>query len=118
MALRVCRYIAGLPKARLVRHPTQRGSLRSRMDALASASTATDTLVFLDHNVVVSKGWLEPLLDLLAKEPRVIAVPHYDQIPDPVTVICCWRSAIRPPASLSPFIPGFAVACSCTQIVQ
>jgi len=31
-------------------------------------------------------GWLEPLLDLLQKDPNTVAVPHYDLVHDPVSL--------------------------------
>ncbi len=50
----------------------------------AQEATAT-YIVFLDTNTIVNAGWLEPLLDLLTREETTIAVPHFDNINDPVS---------------------------------
>ncbi len=47
--------------------------------------TTGELLIFLDSNTLVTEGWLEPLLELVTREPTTIAVPHYDNINDPVS---------------------------------
>ena len=47
-------------------------------------STA-EYIVFLDTNTIVNTGWLEPLIDLVQKEETTIAVPHFDNVNDPVS---------------------------------
>lgn len=38
------------------------------------------TLLFLDSHCEVTDGWLEPLLDVLHKDPHTVAVPLMDII--------------------------------------
>ena len=47
-------------------------------------STA-EYIIFLDTNTIVNAGWLEPLIDLVQREETSIAVPHYDNVNDPVS---------------------------------
>jgi len=77
-------YLSSIRKAKLIRHDVQMGQLISRIDGLNAAGS--NIVVFLDTNVICSQGWLEPLIDLLVKQPRTIVVPHYDILHDPVTM--------------------------------
>ncbi|KAK2162412.1 hypothetical protein LSH36_99g04051 [Paralvinella palmiformis] len=76
-------YVKTIDKARLIRNREHLSMGASRMTGLKE--TKADTVIFLDTNVVVSKGWLEPLMGLLNTESNVIAVPHFDSINDPVS---------------------------------
>jgi len=77
-------FIKTIPKARLLRHENQIGQLKSRVAAMGVAKS--DIVVFLDVSVVCSRGWLDPLIVMLIKYPRYIAVPHYDSLRDPVAM--------------------------------
>ena len=57
------------------------GAAAVRMKAVIVA--AGDTLVFLDPDVMVNKGWLLPLMAHLYKEPESLAVPHFDNVLKP-----------------------------------
>ena len=59
------------------------GSGKARMKGVYE-STA-EYIVFLDTNTIVNTGWLEPLIDLVQKEETTIAVPHFDNVNDPVS---------------------------------
>ena len=76
-------YVTKLPNARMLRNGGREGVTRARLKGAASATAPV--LVFLDTTVVCARGWLEPLLQLIAAEKSVIAVPHYDSINDPVS---------------------------------
>jgi len=77
-------YVKSLRGVRLIRHKTQIGQLKSRLAGYNEAKS--DIVMFLDVTVVVSRGWLEPIIDLLVSFPNIIAMPHYDHILDPVTM--------------------------------
>ena len=76
-------YIDGISFAQMYILSIQKGPAGAKMYAAEKA--VGDVLVFLDGNVICSKGWLEPLLDLLDESPNSLAVPHYDDIHDPVS---------------------------------
>ena len=78
------KYLQAIPKARLVKFTTQQGTLKARIAAMREVKT--DIVVFLEANVICTRGWLEPLVDLLIKDHNVIALPHYDRIHSPVTL--------------------------------
>lgn len=76
-------YMKKLSNAVLLRNEERMGQAAARIQAAKAAKGVN--LIFLDPTVVVSKGWIEPLLAFIQKEPNVIAVPHHDKINDPVT---------------------------------
>ena len=54
------------------------GLMRSRVAGVEAATA--DVVVFLDSHCEVEDGWLEPLLDRVAKSPTTIASPVIDNI--------------------------------------
>lgn len=76
-------FTRSIEKVKLVRHEERLGSVKARVKALKSA--VSDIVVYLDTNVVVNHGWLPPLVALVQKQDSIIAVPHFDNINDPVT---------------------------------
>ena len=76
-------YMKGIKKGKLVRKPRREGAIRARQSGVAVANGSV--FVFLDTTVICNRGWLEPLLDAVAREPTSFAVPHYDNIHDPVS---------------------------------
>ena len=76
-------YVDKLPKAVLLRNEDREGQGRARIRGAKEAMGAN--LVFVDANVVVAPGWLEPLAAFINKEKGVIAVPHPDRVNDPVS---------------------------------
>lgn len=78
------RYLKTVPKARLLRLESQRGTLKARIAATKEAKT--DVVVYLEANALCGHGWLEPLIDLLVKDRSVIALPHYDRVHSPVSL--------------------------------
>ena len=72
-----------VPRARLIRNEDQLGEGRLRNEMARFAQYPT--VVFLSPTVVCSPGWLEPLIELLRDEPLTLALPHLDNVNDPVT---------------------------------
>ncbi|XP_053609841.2 putative polypeptide N-acetylgalactosaminyltransferase 9 [Plodia interpunctella] len=73
-------YIRKLPKVILVRSARREGLIRARMKAIEYSTGSV--LVFLDSHCECIKGWLEPLLDRIAKDPKTVVSPAVDLIND------------------------------------
>lgn len=56
----------------------RKGLIKARLAGAAEAKA--DVLVFLDSHCEVSEGWLEPLIDPIARNPRVSTFPLIDTI--------------------------------------
>ena len=65
-------------RVRWLRSESRLGVARARQRA-AEAATAS-VLVFLDSHCEVQAGWLPPILQLLAAEPRAVALPAIESI--------------------------------------
>ena len=73
-------YINDLKIVTLLRAPRREGLIRAR---LLGASKATgDVLIFLDSHCECADGWLEPLLDPIARNSNVSVVPLIEAIDD------------------------------------
>ena len=71
-------FLKQTPKTRVIRHSSRQGLIQTRMTGATAASG--DALIFLDSHSEVSPHWLEPLLDELKKNPRVLYSPVIDWI--------------------------------------
>ncbi|KAK0070528.1 polypeptide N-acetylgalactosaminyltransferase 5 [Biomphalaria pfeifferi] len=65
-------------KVKLIRLPTRSGLIRARNVGFDHVTGSV--AVFLDAHVEVHKGWLEPLLQRIKEDDKVVAVPQHDQI--------------------------------------
>lgn len=67
------KYIALLPKTRLVRNPQRGGIVPARMLGIRAATAPV--FVILDSHIEVNPGWAEPLLHRIHQNPRSIVMP-------------------------------------------
>eukprot|EP00112_Aurelia_sp_Birch-Aquarium-sp1_P026638 Seg959.3 transcript_id=Seg959.3/GoldUCD/mRNA.D3Y31 product="Polypeptide N-acetylgalactosaminyltransferase 2" protein_id=Seg959.3/GoldUCD/D3Y31 len=67
-----------LPKMRLLRNERREGLVRSRVRGADAAMSSM--LVFLDSHCEVNVQWMEPLLERVVQNPKVIASPIIDVI--------------------------------------
>ncbi|XP_058464327.1 putative polypeptide N-acetylgalactosaminyltransferase 9 [Malaya genurostris] len=71
-------YFLAYPKVRIVRADERLGLMRARL--LGARSATADVLTFLDAHVECIEGWLEALLDPVARNWTTIAIPTIDWI--------------------------------------
>lgn len=69
-------YMSYFPKVKIVRMEKRVGLIKARI-AGTEAATA-ETLTFLDSHVECAEGWLEPLLDRIARDSSNVATPVID----------------------------------------
>jgi len=74
------RKVALMPKVRLVRTEQRMGLIRARMRGVQEAQA--EVLTFLDSHIEATVGWLEPLLEVVTRNPRAVACPVIEEIND------------------------------------
>jgi polypeptide N-acetylgalactosaminyltransferase len=62
-----------IPKLKILRSPMRLGLMKTRM--LGAANAKGPVLVIMDSHMEVAIGWLPPLLDPIARNPKVITLP-------------------------------------------
>ncbi|CAF0970673.1 unnamed protein product [Adineta ricciae] len=72
--------IKPLPNVRLLRTGKREGLIRARLKGALAAKGKV--LVFLDSHCECAEGWLEPLLDPIARNPKAAVVPLIEIIDD------------------------------------
>lgn len=73
-------YMEKFPKVKIIRASERSGLIRARLIG-AKVSTAP-VLTFLDSHCECMQGWLEPLLDRIARNVTTVVVPIVDTIDD------------------------------------
>ncbi|XP_058832914.1 putative polypeptide N-acetylgalactosaminyltransferase 9 [Topomyia yanbarensis] len=71
-------YFRSYSKVRILRAPTRQGLIRARL--LGAKNTTAEVITFLDAHVECTVGWLEALLDPVARNWQTIAIPTIDWI--------------------------------------
>ncbi|XP_063384301.1 putative polypeptide N-acetylgalactosaminyltransferase 9 isoform X2 [Cydia fagiglandana] len=73
-------YMSSLPKVRIVRAPRREGLIRARL--LGARYVTAPVLTYLDSHCECTEGWLEPLLDRIARNKTTVVCPVIDVIDD------------------------------------
>ncbi|KAI8124820.1 putative polypeptide N-acetylgalactosaminyltransferase 9, partial [Lucilia cuprina] len=72
------KYFSKNPKIKIVRASKREGLIRGRM--LGINHSTSPVLTFLDSHCECTEGWLEPLLDRIARNPTTVVSPFIDII--------------------------------------
>ena len=73
-------YMAQYPKVKIVRAPERVGLIRARL--MGAAHARGKVLTYLDSHCEATEGWLEPLLDRIARNSTIVVCPMIDIISD------------------------------------
>lgn len=71
-------FIRPYRKVKLIRSPIRLGLIKARMYGCVNAEGPA--LVFMDAHIEVTDGWLEPLIDPLARNHNVTTIPVVDAL--------------------------------------
>lgn len=83
-------YMMNYPKVRIIRAPKREGLIRARL--LGAAAARAPVLTYLDSHCECTEGWLEPLLDRIARDSTTVVCPVIDVIDDS-TLEYHWRDS-------------------------
>lgn len=78
------------PKVRIIRAQKREGLIRARL--LGAAVAKAPVLTYLDSHCECTEGWLEPLLDRIARDSTTVVCPVIDVIDD-TTLEYHWRDS-------------------------
>ncbi|KAG4066660.1 hypothetical protein HA402_007296 [Bradysia odoriphaga] len=83
-------YFASYPKVKIVRAEKREGLIRARL--LGARHATAPVLTYLDSHCECTTGWLEPLLDRIARNSTTVVCPVIDVIDD-TTMEYHWRDS-------------------------
>ncbi|XP_016922099.1 putative polypeptide N-acetylgalactosaminyltransferase 9 isoform X1 [Apis cerana] len=83
-------YMMNYPKVQIIRAQKREGLIRARL--LGAAAAKAPVLTYLDSHCECTEGWLEPLLDRIARNPTTVVCPVIDVIDD-TTLEYHWRDS-------------------------
>jgi polypeptide N-acetylgalactosaminyltransferase len=69
-----------MPKVKLIRQKERKGLMVTRMTGVLES--VSQVLTFLDSHIEATDGWLEPLLERIHLNPKVIACPVIEEVND------------------------------------
>lgn len=77
---RLDEYVLAHPKLKVLRSPQREGLIRARLRGAAHA--VGQVLTYLDSHCECTEGWLEPMLDRIARNSTTVVCPVIDVIDD------------------------------------
>ncbi|XP_016837569.1 putative polypeptide N-acetylgalactosaminyltransferase 9 isoform X2 [Nasonia vitripennis] len=83
-------YMMNYPKVKILRASKREGLIRARL--LGAAMAKAPVLTYLDSHCECTEGWLEPLLDRIARNQTTVVCPVIDVIDD-TTLEYHWRDS-------------------------
>lgn len=83
-------YMEMYPKVKIVRAAKREGLIRARL--IGAKHATAPVLTYLDSHCECADGWLEPLMDRIAKNPTTVVCPVIDVIDD-TTLEYHWRDS-------------------------
>lgn len=83
-------YMMNYPKVQIIRAQKREGLIRARL--LGAAAAKAPVLTYLDSHCECTEGWLEPLLDRIARDPTTVVCPVIDVIDD-TTLEYHWKDS-------------------------
>ncbi|XP_011500042.1 PREDICTED: putative polypeptide N-acetylgalactosaminyltransferase 9 [Ceratosolen solmsi marchali] len=83
-------YMMNYPKVKILRASKREGLIRARL--LGAAVAKAPVLTYLDSHCECTDGWLEPLLDRIARNQTTVVCPVIDVIDD-TTLEYHWRDS-------------------------
>ncbi|XP_077293036.1 polypeptide N-acetylgalactosaminyltransferase 9 isoform X2 [Arctopsyche grandis] len=83
-------YMASYPKVKVIRAKKREGLIRARL--LGARHVTAPVITYLDSHCECTEGWLEPLLDRIARDPTTVVCPVIDVIDD-TTLQYHWRGS-------------------------
>jgi polypeptide N-acetylgalactosaminyltransferase len=73
-------YMSDYPQVRIIREKERAGLIRARLTGARHAEG--DVLTYLDSHCECTQGWIEPLMDRIARDPTTVVCPVIDVIDD------------------------------------
>ncbi|XP_004517479.1 putative polypeptide N-acetylgalactosaminyltransferase 9 isoform X2 [Ceratitis capitata] len=73
-------YFSAYPKVKILRAPSREGLIRARL--LGARHATAPVITYLDSHCECTEGWLEPLLDRIARNNTTVVCPVIDVIDD------------------------------------